>query len=166
MIQLIIWICIFFLFQGAEGATCQWGHRKPDPNDCGSYLECVHGVYIQRSCPAGLHYDPDHDVCNWPQLVNCQVHCSFDDLLLRFWSYKRLGSFYCFNLVYLRYFSFYDLRMIFFCFCCRIIWYQDKAIRSVFCIVLFWAKLLFFLIIVTFVFLSGISGNVVYFYLW
>nr|UEK51574.1 Cht10-like protein [Parasacculina yatsui] len=59
--------------QGSGGRTCQLGHRKSDPSDCGSYMECVHGVYIQRPCPSGLHYDPDLGICNWPHQVNCQT---------------------------------------------------------------------------------------------
>ena len=43
----------------------------PSPTDCSKYYVCVHSEPIQMSCPLGLWFDSQLNVCNWPEEVNC-----------------------------------------------------------------------------------------------
>ncbi|CAL4068136.1 unnamed protein product, partial [Meganyctiphanes norvegica] len=43
----------------------------PDPYDCGSYYMCAAQGPIHMLCPAGLYFNPDVQVCDYPQNVNC-----------------------------------------------------------------------------------------------
>merc|ERR1712165_40201 len=44
----------------------------PHPSDCSLYYECVGLTPVLMSCPGDLYFDPQLDVCNWPDLVDCQ----------------------------------------------------------------------------------------------
>lgn len=37
----------------------------PDPDDCHSYYECSNGEPIHMSCPDGLVWNPELDVCDF-----------------------------------------------------------------------------------------------------
>ena len=41
------------------------------PTDCTKYYICVHNEPVQMSCPLGLWFDDQLDVCNYPEVVNC-----------------------------------------------------------------------------------------------
>jgi len=56
-----------FLTRGA----CEEGHYKP-ASVCQDYLFCVHGKYEQKSCQAGLFWDDNVKVCNFPDAVDCK----------------------------------------------------------------------------------------------
>ena len=44
----------------------------PHPFECAKYFECqFQGGAISMSCPDGLVFDPDLEICNWPWLVDC-----------------------------------------------------------------------------------------------
>ncbi|KAG4066858.1 hypothetical protein HA402_012925 [Bradysia odoriphaga] len=43
------------------------------PTDCGQYLQCLHGRFVVRQCPGGLHWSTTHTACNWPQFANCNL---------------------------------------------------------------------------------------------
>lgn len=43
------------------------------PTDCGQYLKCVHGRFLARPCPRGLHWSTFHVTCNWPQFASCPL---------------------------------------------------------------------------------------------
>merc|ERR1712107_942342 len=43
----------------------------PHPSDCGLYYVCVGLNPVLMSCPGGLFFDPSLNVCNWPELVDC-----------------------------------------------------------------------------------------------
>ena len=47
-----------------------------DPYDCGRFYRCVWGIKHSFVCPAGLMFDTNFFVCNWPFLVNCQAKSS------------------------------------------------------------------------------------------
>lgn len=47
------------------------GSYRKHPNNCGYYLQCLHGTYGQRSCPEGLHWNEEDSACDWPQKANC-----------------------------------------------------------------------------------------------
>ena len=44
----------------------------PHPTDCGLYYQCVGTHPSLLSCPDGLYFDTNLNVCNWPQFVDCQ----------------------------------------------------------------------------------------------
>merc|ERR1719348_1689947 len=44
----------------------------PHPTDCGLFYQCNGDIPILMECPDGLYFDPSLNVCNWPDLVNCQ----------------------------------------------------------------------------------------------
>jgi hypothetical protein len=43
----------------------------PHPTDCSSFFKCSNGVPILTHCPAGLHFNEQINVCDWPQNANC-----------------------------------------------------------------------------------------------
>jgi len=42
-----------------------------NPSDCGSFYQCVWGNPVLQRCPAGLHFDNRHRVCNYAHAVGC-----------------------------------------------------------------------------------------------
>merc|ERR1711971_1318237 len=44
----------------------------PHPYDCSLYFECVGITPVLMSCPGDLEFDIQLNVCNWPELANCQ----------------------------------------------------------------------------------------------
>merc|ERR1711963_413057 len=44
----------------------------PHPTHCSLYYQCVGNNPTLMSCPGGLYFDTNLNVCNWPQFVNCQ----------------------------------------------------------------------------------------------
>ena len=45
----------------------------PHPYECEKYFECQdQGGAIPMTCPDGLVFDPDLQICNWPWLVDCE----------------------------------------------------------------------------------------------
>lgn len=43
----------------------------PHPTDCSLYYQCVDSVPVQMACHPPLFFDPELNVCNWPELVDC-----------------------------------------------------------------------------------------------
>ena len=44
----------------------------PHPYDCSLYYECVGVTPVLMTCPGDLEFDIQLNVCNWPELANCQ----------------------------------------------------------------------------------------------
>ncbi|CAG9764295.1 unnamed protein product [Ceutorhynchus assimilis] len=44
----------------------------PHPTQCNLYLQCVHGVAIERPCARGTEFSPSVGVCVWPQDSGCR----------------------------------------------------------------------------------------------
>lgn len=44
----------------------------PNPEDCGSYLQCVHEKPMVRPCPEGLHWSIENNRCEWPNIAKCE----------------------------------------------------------------------------------------------
>merc|ERR1711973_2141 len=54
---------------------CSQAGQFPSPYSCAEYYVCVYTnpkAYVFH-CPADLLYDPILRVCNWPQVVNCDL---------------------------------------------------------------------------------------------
>ncbi len=44
----------------------------PDPNNCNQFFQCANGQqFPPQNCPAGLAFNPEVNVCDWPQNVHC-----------------------------------------------------------------------------------------------
>ncbi|KAJ3659894.1 hypothetical protein Zmor_011556 [Zophobas morio] len=41
-------------------------------DDCTKFYECSNGEPYLFDCPAGLHFNPDKNVCDWPQDAGCR----------------------------------------------------------------------------------------------
>merc|ERR1712038_1394817 len=44
----------------------------PHPTDCNLYYICVGKVPFLMQCPGDLYFDSVLNVCNWPDLVDCE----------------------------------------------------------------------------------------------
>ena len=44
----------------------------PHPTNCSLYYQCNGDLPILMECPDGLFFDTSLNVCNWPDLVDCQ----------------------------------------------------------------------------------------------
>ena len=44
----------------------------PHPTDCTKYYECDGDWPILMDCAPPLFFDPSLNVCNWPEMVDCQ----------------------------------------------------------------------------------------------
>uniref|UniRef100_A0A6P7FM87 Uncharacterized protein LOC114329323 n=1 Tax=Diabrotica virgifera virgifera TaxID=50390 RepID=A0A6P7FM87_DIAVI len=40
-------------------------------SDCTKFCQCSNGVPYEHACPAGLHFNPKLNVCDWPQNAGC-----------------------------------------------------------------------------------------------
>ncbi|XP_068081284.1 uncharacterized protein [Anabrus simplex] len=45
----------------------------PHLTDCGLFCRCDHGVPKLDRCPAGLHFNPKLQVCDWPDAAGCVI---------------------------------------------------------------------------------------------
>ncbi|XP_017059382.1 uncharacterized protein LOC108100140 [Drosophila ficusphila] len=43
--------------------NCTEGNEKEDPNDCASFLICLNGKYVSKSCPSGEYWDSEIGKC-------------------------------------------------------------------------------------------------------
>lgn len=56
--------------------ACEEGSIAPNPKECTSYLICLHGEEEVRSCPAGLHFNKEQKMCDWPANAKCSAEGS------------------------------------------------------------------------------------------
>ncbi|XP_059058826.1 integumentary mucin C.1-like [Achroia grisella] len=52
--------------------VCPDVHLLLPAEDCGQFYYCVHGDKVITDCPAGLHFNPVLQVCDWPQVTGCE----------------------------------------------------------------------------------------------
>ncbi|KAI8498066.1 hypothetical protein Bbelb_240100 [Branchiostoma belcheri] len=52
----------------------------PDPEDCSKYYSCSNGIAYSMPCPAGLNYNEDIGVCDWPVNVDCACYDTVAEL--------------------------------------------------------------------------------------
>lgn len=45
----------------------------PNPEDCNTYIQCVHQQPVVRPCPAGLEWSIAANRCEWPDIAQCSV---------------------------------------------------------------------------------------------
>ncbi|XP_076241161.1 uncharacterized protein LOC143183499 [Calliopsis andreniformis] len=61
--------------------NCKGTIRFPDTSYCSKYIQCVDGRKETRMCPEGLKYNPEIEMCDLPQNVNCDMdpfQCTID----------------------------------------------------------------------------------------
>lgn len=71
IVTLFVSVQIVYRVEGALPTTCSesW---VPHPDDCTSYLVCLHGKPLAMPCPSGLHWNSNVKTCDWPHSANCQ----------------------------------------------------------------------------------------------
>jgi hypothetical protein len=52
-----------------------------NPLSCNSFCHCDWGVAYYKDCPAGLHFNPVLQVCDWPQDAGCKLDNGARDVL-------------------------------------------------------------------------------------
>lgn len=50
---------------------CSGDGLFPNPDSCQKYYVCSNGRVFEFSCPNGLLFDQVNQICNWPELVDC-----------------------------------------------------------------------------------------------
>ncbi|MBD2518709.1 chitin binding domain-containing protein [Nostoc sp. FACHB-973] len=45
----------------------------PDSERCDSFYKCDYSGPVFFTCPAGLYFNPELEVCDWPQNVDCRT---------------------------------------------------------------------------------------------
>lgn len=53
------------------GEVCQSGDYLPDPSNCNAYYRCILGELKKQYCAAGLHWNKEAKVCDWPTEGGC-----------------------------------------------------------------------------------------------
>ena len=48
------------------------GHYSHDKS-CGRFFQCANGQKFDMPCPAGLHFNPKIEVCDWPSAAGCTL---------------------------------------------------------------------------------------------
>ncbi|KAM3955621.1 uncharacterized protein ACR2FA_010455, partial [Aphomia sociella] len=48
-------------------------HHLLPHEDCGKFYYCVFGEKVERDCPAGLHFNVELQVCDWPNVAGCEA---------------------------------------------------------------------------------------------
>ncbi|XP_049807612.1 chondroitin proteoglycan-2-like [Schistocerca nitens] len=43
----------------------------PHASNCSQFCKCDHGKPVRFDCPAGLHFNPTLEVCDWPENAGC-----------------------------------------------------------------------------------------------
>ncbi|XP_044261534.1 probable chitinase 10 isoform X2 [Tribolium madens] len=44
----------------------------PHETDCTKFYKCDHGKKVEFDCPNDLHFNPDLEVCDWPENAGCE----------------------------------------------------------------------------------------------
>lgn len=55
----------------SEAETCNSGDYLPDPSNCNAYYRCTLGELKKQYCAAGLHWNKEAKVCDWPSEESC-----------------------------------------------------------------------------------------------
>nr|XP_022920112.1 peritrophin-1-like [Onthophagus taurus] len=48
------------------------------PEDCDKFCKCDRGIAYDKSCPPGLHFNKELQVCDWPENAKCENDDSID----------------------------------------------------------------------------------------
>ncbi|XP_023944029.2 probable chitinase 10 [Bicyclus anynana] len=53
---------------------CESGQYAQDPSDCTRYLHCLFGKFEEFACSAGLHWNQEKQICDWPSSASCKIN--------------------------------------------------------------------------------------------
>ncbi|XP_068629927.1 probable chitinase 10 [Battus philenor] len=56
-----------------ESIYCENGQYDRVPTDCTRYRHCLFGKFEEFSCSAGLHWNQDKQICDWPKYAKCKT---------------------------------------------------------------------------------------------
>lgn len=45
--------------------------KLPYPGDCTKFCHCGENGNLGKNCPAGLHFNPELEECDWPENAGC-----------------------------------------------------------------------------------------------
>ncbi|KAF9410960.1 hypothetical protein HW555_010092 [Spodoptera exigua] len=69
---------------------CESGTYAQLPSDCTRYLHCLFGKFEEFACSAGLHWNQEKQICDWPKNAKCKPRyklvCYYTN-----WSWYRPG---------------------------------------------------------------------------
>ncbi|XP_026742791.1 probable chitinase 10 isoform X2 [Trichoplusia ni] len=51
---------------------CESGTYAQLPSDCTRYLHCLFGKFEEFACSAGLHWNQEKQICDWPKNAKCK----------------------------------------------------------------------------------------------
>ncbi|ODM99814.1 putative bifunctional chitinase/lysozyme [Orchesella cincta] len=72
MSKLLVLAAFNVLFISSGVLSCEEGGIAPNPEDCKSYILCLHGEEQVKECPSGLHYNKEQKICDWPANAKCE----------------------------------------------------------------------------------------------
>ena len=81
-VRWIICLLLAHKYTYGSNSTCQYGDIEcpswdgelyflPDPLDCTKYYTCTPSGPCHYTCPPGLWWDTELNICNWPNEVHC-----------------------------------------------------------------------------------------------
>ncbi|KAH1006509.1 hypothetical protein HUJ05_007238 [Dendroctonus ponderosae] len=65
-----LWCCFVFSSSGASD-SCRSNGMFPHPSECGKFFSCTPWGPVLMHCPAGLHFNPQLHICDWPNRAGC-----------------------------------------------------------------------------------------------
>jgi len=73
LLKLIVTIVGFFMLSSFVCPNNDETKRYPHESDCSKFYVCSDGMVIVQTCPRGLHFDANMEVCDYPENVDCDV---------------------------------------------------------------------------------------------
>uniref|UniRef100_A0AAR5P6D9 Chitin-binding type-2 domain-containing protein n=2 Tax=Dendroctonus ponderosae TaxID=77166 RepID=A0AAR5P6D9_DENPD len=65
-----LWCCFVFSSSGASD-SCRSNGMFPHTSECGKFFSCTPWGPVLMHCPAGLHFNPQLHICDWPNRAGC-----------------------------------------------------------------------------------------------
>lgn len=62
---------VFFYQIHSIISECVDGNYYSNESDCGAFYQCSNGELIEQKCPNGLYFNPELNVCDYPENVQC-----------------------------------------------------------------------------------------------
>ena len=64
-------LCYRCLITGSFSCVSAGDGIHANPTDCSKFIQCHGGREYKMSCPAGLMFNPNAKICDWPRNVGC-----------------------------------------------------------------------------------------------
>ncbi|MBC9911130.1 carbohydrate-binding module family 14 protein [Chitinophaga varians] len=69
----VIMFVVIVMASAAVVHACVDGELYPHPEDCSKFIKCDNGTPIELTCPAGLHFNPTMQYCDFPENAGCEA---------------------------------------------------------------------------------------------